>query len=1125
MKKRIISLLLSALMLTPSMPFVNIAAADAPASRSIMAVGEKYELTAASELVSEGDRRIDYLDAESYLQVPGGNTDYPIGTTLTLTVPTYTKVEVTLTIKIDDDTVESAGIRNQYIYYQTTSSYVGQTVKKGETYYITTEQISTIGRGYGYVRLITQTMPAPSYKILAVEVKDVNKNTSFVYDFSTPEKTPTVADYNGGFPHSFVQNPERAYIGAAASGTETSVCYSPNASAVTLEEGIYKVSGQFRPAANCAIDVSVPGVDDAVFSVDAASGQWNTLEKYVAVTEPTAFEGVMIDGGNGAYEITELSFERVSAFEDAVLHNLISDGDCDLGIPEGLTDSGDYELRWDGHGYVVASARAEGNMPVVYTPNVVGGADASHTYLLSFRIRTSVDGATTAVRLATFNNSFVYPMLDEYTTSSSYYLNVNDEWQTVTFKISPTTNAHMLRNKQIRLQIHGGPGGNAEYQLDGFTLIDVTDVTGTGYENLITDGHCTNGIPEGMEDGLGALVHHEDGYVITPDRAGNGVSTFAYTTSVEGGLDPTHTYRLSFSLRSGEPYANSTFRFYDVRRGAVTPVGYANNVVGITSEWKTYSIEVSPETNPTLMNIKQITVLIAGYMGNPGIFHIDDLKLIDITPTEADIPNKNLIENGTFNEGTDADAVLGWSDELAGARITTEYVTDNRVIAVSSRDVSDKAVKFEQDIALEKGHTYRLLFKVRMQDKTAVDTISLYTSLGGSTIAAVVPRDNTQHAVNVSGEWQTVIVEINEKQNSAFFDADKFNICFYGSEDGTGFGALFLDDFVLIDTTPSDLGMPHIGIIMLLLKKRSGEWTEPEVRPGENEVEVVYTNLIEDADSAEGISKWATNGQTLESKTEGNTTYVAASGITTNYVGFTYKSGVTLQPGNYKFSCKVRTSVKGEESTVRAYNPVDNSATFLGIDNSWKELSFDMTVTAPIEFTLKICGGMQADFIQSYDISEITLVNLNQGATQSGAQTAGNLISGATSAAALGSWTTSGQTLEAKKEGKTDYLAASGITTNYVGFTYKSGVTLQPGNYEFSCKVRTSVKGDTTSLRAVNLLDNMQTFVSVNNSWTEIKYAFTVSAAGEFSVRICGGMNAEFVQPYDISDMKLTKLG
>ena len=122
-------------------------------------------------------------------------------------------------------------------------------------------------------------------------------------------------------------------------------------------------------------------------------------------------------------------------------------------------------------------------------------------------------------------------------------------------------------------------------------------------------------------------------------------------------------------------------------------------------------------------------------------------------------------------------------------------------------------------------------------------------------------------------------------------------------------------------------------------------------------------------------------------------------------------------------------------------------------------------------------------------------------------------------------WSANGQKLEAKIEGDIEYLAASGITVNYVGFTYKPGVTLQPGEYKFSCKVRTSVKGDTTSLRVVNGIDNTQNFATVVGDWTEITFNFNVSSASEFSFKICGGMQAECIQPYDISDINLTKVG
>ena len=120
-------------------------------------------------------------------------------------------------------------------------------------------------------------------------------------------------------------------------------------------------------------------------------------------------------------------------------------------------------------------------------------------------------------------------------------------------------------------------------------------------------------------------------------------------------------------------------------------------------------------------------------------------------------------------------------------------------------------------------------------------------------------------------------------------------------------------------------------------------------------------------------------------------------------------------------------------------------------------------------------------------------------------------------------WNLSNHNLTVKSQGGNLYLAMRNIPVNYQRFTYKSGVTLEPGTYYISCDIRTAVKGETSMIRLwVN--DTRVKSEQINNDWTTFASEFTVSAEGELVIAFSGEADMNFTQDYDVANIMVTKI-
>jgi len=856
------------------------------------------------------------------------------------------------------------------------------------------------------------------------------------------------------------------------------------------------------------------------FTVDTAWREY-TFDVDVPEGETTTVTGFGFGGGYQAFHtlgmmIDELSVACIESYDvqteldPVVPGNLVVDGACNEGIPEGLTDN-NYTLKWNKKGFVEAPARDRGDQPIEYRAKLTKPLDPTHVYLFSLRMRSdSVVGNTNRARFYGINGgSAVYPMSGYISESQKNWVPFDTEWTTYTFRIDSNTNPALFAGDTVGLRISGPAGPMNKLFLDSFELIDLTEKSGLGYTNLLEGATSAENAGLWKPNTMKVTPMTEDGtdFIRVTDIT---VNYLGVTFDPGMVLDP-GDYKLSFNLRTAVTGETTVLR----GRNSVDNVSVTVN--GVNNAWKAVDMNFTV-TEPTAFTLF--------VNGGPNAAYVQDYDISGLTlvcftpPAEA---NGNLIVNGGFNDADEAVNLAGWTDTNA---LDTEIVDSNGVVVISARDVGYIAPTFTTGVKLDAREAYRLSFRVRTADLADYGYIRPFAIAKDGTAIPLIPRDvssaNEYHPslTFVSGEWTTLMFDINPSINSDVLGTDNFKVSLYGSPlNPAGYPSLFVDDMILREVEYTEGGIPNIGIVMMLLHKR-----RVAAEGGDVVEEFVPTNLIAGADTAANLNKWVAGNQVLEAKTEGKTSYMAASGITVNYIGFTYNSGVTLQPGSYRFSCMLRTSVKGETSKLRVFSPVSNTAVIADINNTWKLVTVDFTITEAQEYSFKICGYGDAKYIQAYDIAELSLIDLREKPSEGGKIDIVNLIDGAASSTT--GWAAGTQKLEAKTDTDgTKYLAASGITVNYAGFIYKPGFSLEPGTYEVKVDLRAANKGESTNLRLINFTNDASIMVKADNNWKTASFIFTLNEPTEFQLKICGGTSPTDVQNYDIANVSLVKLG
>lgn len=335
----------------------------------------------------------------------------------------------------------------------------------------------------------------------------------------------------------------------------------------------------------------------------------------------------------------------------------------------------------------------------------------------------------------------------------------------------------------------------------------------------------------------------------------------------------------------------------------------------------------------------------------------------------------------------------------------------------------------------------------------------------------------------------------------------------------------------------ADFNMPNVGILMALLLRLK------------NEPKFEYTNLIPYIYEDVGSDYWATPGDaTITLKEADGIEYIALENVSKNYDTFTYASGDYLEPGTYKLTGIIRTTVAGQTSQNRVWLG-DTRLGSIKTNNNWAAFDYTVTLTEETELVLKFNGDAAEVFNKDFAVARLVLINLNEDPNyvapdpedepvkpevkveyiDNGNEKVelksveGSLASEIFNDVGTDKWGIFDQDLTVKSQGGNLYLAMRDITVNHQGFTYNSGVTLEPGTYNISCQMRTAVKGQTSMVR-VQVNGTVVKLDWINNDWATFAGEFTVGAAEELSIKFFGGPDGSFIKEYDVTDIMVVKV-
>ncbi len=314
---------------------------------------------------------------------------------------------------------------------------------------------------------------------------------------------------------------------------------------------------------------------------------------------------------------------------------------------------------------------------------------------------------------------------------------------------------------------------------------------------------------------------------------------------------------------------------------------------------------------------------------------------------------------------------------------------------------------------------------------------------------------------------------------------------------------------------------PHTGILMALLLRRRENPTLSFER----------TNLLTNAIKEVGTSHWTIGDQTLTTgEDEKYGEFLRFSGITTNYTGFVYKDGRILVPGTYEVSGLIRTAVKGQKAIQRmTLNGVELG--MININNAWQSFKYTVTLTEEGELSFKASGAPGKANIKDYDIANLKLTHREEDPKNPyeisvpmgdpAAIFTDSLLPNIFTEIGSDTWSVNNQTLTLKKDGELYYAVMSDLADDNVGFTYNSGVALDPGKYVLTFDARTEGEGAESTISifssGVKLIEE-----NITDQWTAFTVEFLVEEGRTVTLKFSGGGTAEGLVNYSLANVKVT---
>ena len=398
--------------------------------------------------------------------------------------------------------------------------------------------------------------------------------------------------------------------------------------------------------------------------------------------------------------------------------------------------------------------------------------------------------------------------------------------------------------------------------------------------------------------------------------------------------------------------------------------------------------------------------------------------------------------------------------------------------------------------------------------------------------ADLVPGGTSSQTI--TAEWTKITYEFYVKNSS---ELEQLAISFEAL--GEGYTDLLnrIDyrnfEMTHIPTEAPDI--PYPGVLMLILKKRQNE-------KGDG-------NYLSDILSEEHLQYWDANGQVLEAKTEGEINYLAASGIKNNYSGFVYANGKTLKAGTYLFRADVRTSTPGEDTQLRI--TLGNITKKVRCDNEWVtfETVFDLTEETAV--WLRFRGGPLAFYRQSFDIANVSLINLDELERGQTITVGGNLYPAGSfddptaryewngNASENNGWGAIEATRKTDGEGN-GYVLVSNRAVNYQNLDLNTGVRVEKGRtYTIKYRIRTADHRSDSGMRvsatagstwyklkvegegADDPTSSWYNSYTINGRWKEVTSQYVAESDGTLKIRFSGDTSANSVHNLEIDDIQV----
>lgn len=386
-------------------------------------------------------------------------------------------------------------------------------------------------------------------------------------------------------------------------------------------------------------------------------------------------------------------------------------------------------------------------------------------------------------------------------------------------------------------------------------------------------------------------------------------------------------------------------------------------------------------------------------------------------------------------------------------------------------------------------------------------------------------------SVQLGGEWTTVTYSFQIRDDRVL-EQLVLSLDSYGEGYVADVSRL---DFRNFEITPYSLEIstpPFNAALMLVLRRK-------QIEKGDG-------NLMRGAISEDKLGNWETNGQTLEVKTEGETTYLAASNIKNNYSGFTYTDDKVLQPGTYLFKFKVRTAVEGEDTQLRITFCGNESKIRCG--NEWVEFEtvIDITEETPISFRFR--GGPLAFYRQDVDIAELQLFDLRDLAGGKPLIIGENLFPTGNFEDPTASYLWNGNpnlangwpgiTVEKNSEEGNTFVTAGNRSVNHQALDLDTGVIVEAGRtYNIRFRIRVN-HGRNSGMRCsasaggtwyklqvekngADYSDSGYNVFSITNQWLDVSTTYVAETDGSLKIRFSGDTSAKSVQDLDIDDIEV----